>query len=100
MPKRLRKRESETNQLMLRIVKDSAVKADGAETLSIPAKSKYAPLSSVWELSDGELLEEIFRFYTTIPPEPYSIQPTTRADSGKVRNATSFRWTSTRNTSR
>ena len=30
----------------------------------------YKPLSSVWEGSDGELLEAMFRFYATIPPEP------------------------------
>jgi hypothetical protein len=32
--------------------------------------STYAPMSSVWEASDGELLEAIFRFYPTIPVEP------------------------------
>ena len=32
--------------------------------------STYEPISSVWESSDGELLEAIFRFYATIPPEP------------------------------
>ncbi|MDE0006482.1 MAG: hypothetical protein OXQ29_27655 [Rhodospirillaceae bacterium] len=30
----------------------------------------YAPLSSVWEGSDGELLEAMFAFYPSIPPEP------------------------------
>lgn len=30
----------------------------------------YEPLSSVWEKSDGELLEEMLRFYATIDPEP------------------------------
>ncbi|HET9179697.1 MAG TPA: hypothetical protein VFQ24_15180 [Terriglobia bacterium] len=30
----------------------------------------YRPLSSVWEGTDGELLEAIFRFYPTIPVEP------------------------------
>lgn len=30
----------------------------------------YAPLSSVWEGSDAELLEEMLRFYPTIKPEP------------------------------
>ena len=41
---------------------------------SVSAKSKppstYAPLSSVWEGSDGDLLEAMFKFYATIPPEP------------------------------
>jgi hypothetical protein len=32
--------------------------------------SGYEPLSSIWEGSDGALLEEMFRFYATIPPEP------------------------------
>lgn len=32
--------------------------------------SRYAPLSSVWEGSDGDLLEEMLRFYPSIPPEP------------------------------
>jgi len=30
----------------------------------------YAPLSSVWEGSDSELLERMFGFYAAIPPEP------------------------------
>lgn len=34
------------------------------------AKTTYAPLSSIWEGSDGELLEAIFKFYPTISPEP------------------------------
>ena len=32
--------------------------------------SQYAPLSSVWEGSDGDLLEAMFRFYPSIPVEP------------------------------
>lgn len=32
--------------------------------------SGYAPISSVWERSDGELLEQMLRFYPSIPPEP------------------------------
>lgn len=31
---------------------------------------RYAPTSSVWEGSDGELLEEMLRFYPSIPAEP------------------------------
>ena len=31
---------------------------------------QYAPISSVWEGSDGELLEQILSFYPSIPPEP------------------------------
>lgn len=32
--------------------------------------SSYEPLSSVWEGSDAELLEAMFRFYASIPVEP------------------------------
>jgi len=32
--------------------------------------STYKPISSIWEGSDGDLLEAIFKFYVTIPPEP------------------------------
>jgi hypothetical protein len=32
--------------------------------------SSYEPLSSIWEGTDGELLEAMFKFYATIPPEP------------------------------
>src|SRR5437588_241384 len=32
--------------------------------------STYEPLSSVWERSDGELLEAMLTFYPTIAPEP------------------------------
>lgn len=31
---------------------------------------RYEPLSSVWERSDGELLEAMLAFYATIDPEP------------------------------
>ncbi len=30
----------------------------------------YEPISSVWEGSDGDLLEAMFNFYASIPPEP------------------------------
>ena len=39
------------------------------ETLSNGAE-KYTPLSSVWEGSDGELLEAMLSFYPSINPEP------------------------------
>ena len=32
--------------------------------------TKYEPLSSVWEGSDGELLEAMLSFYPSIEPEP------------------------------
>jgi len=34
------------------------------------AVSTYQPLSSVWEGTDGELLEAMLNFYPTIPPNP------------------------------
>lgn len=43
------------------------------EAPSIPTnngKAKYQPLDSVWEKSDGELLDAMLRFYPSIPPEP------------------------------
>ena len=40
------------------------------DALGIRAGNGYEPLSSVWEQSDGELLEAMFDFYATIPPEP------------------------------
>jgi hypothetical protein len=78
MPKRLRKRDTDTSQLALRIVKDSPTATESSGTVRSPRSpagqadrtSKYEPLSSIWEGSDGDLLEEIFRFYATIKPEP------------------------------
>ena len=32
--------------------------------------SQYNPISSVWEGSDNDLLEEMIQFYATIPPRP------------------------------
>ncbi len=40
------------------------------EYLPTNGTSTYAPLSSVWEGSDGELIEAMLEFYATIPPEP------------------------------
>ncbi|HLI78534.1 MAG TPA: hypothetical protein VKV03_01055 [Candidatus Binataceae bacterium] len=65
MPKRLRKLVPDKNQLALRIVKDSKLSPKSGDLVS-----KYEPLSSVWEGSDGELLEAMFGFYATIKPEP------------------------------
>ena len=39
-------------------------------TPSANGASSYKPLSSVWEGSDGDLLEGMLKFYATIPPEP------------------------------
>lgn len=35
-----------------------------------PETRTYSPISSVWEGSDGELLELMLGFYPSIPPEP------------------------------
>src|SRR5271157_3020029 len=37
---------------------------------TIGKATTYEPLSSVWQRNDGELLEAMFAFYATIPPEP------------------------------
>ena len=37
--------------------------------LADAAASTYEPISSVWEGSDADLLEAMFKFYATIPPE-------------------------------
>jgi hypothetical protein len=36
-------------------------------TGKLNATSRYEPLSSIWEGSDGALLEEMFKFYAAIP---------------------------------
>jgi len=59
--------EAEIINTRLRVIKSS--EKIGAPIVADPA-STYEPLSSVWERSDGELLEAMFNFYATIPPEP------------------------------
>src|SRR5438105_12536230 len=55
---------------------DDVVSTGNPSELNLVIQSKgftastYAPISSVWEGSDGDLLEAIFKFYPTIPPEP------------------------------
>ena len=46
--------------------------ANGAtKQLKLPGvSSTYKPLSSVWDRSDGELIEAMLSFYPTIEPEP------------------------------
>jgi hypothetical protein len=39
-------------------------------TVSANGASSYEPLSSVWQGSDGDLLEAMLKFYATITPEP------------------------------
>ena len=43
---------------------------ESASQAASAASAKYAPLSSVWEGSDGALLERMLTFYPSIPPEP------------------------------
>ncbi len=38
--------------------------------MSRNGNGSYKPISSIWEGSDGELLEAMLRFYAVIPPEP------------------------------
>lgn len=46
--------------------------SDSMATVALDSKtlSAYAPLSSIWQGSDGDLLEAMFKFYATVPPEP------------------------------
>ena len=44
--------------------------ANSQALLPLAGGSTYEPISSVWEGSDGDLLEAMFRFYAAIPPEP------------------------------
>jgi hypothetical protein len=46
----------------------AALRAE-AQEINVTSPS-YAPLSSVWEGADGELIEAMLEFYPTIPPEP------------------------------
>lgn len=41
-----------------------------AESLPTNGTSTYEPLSSIWQGSDGELIEAMLEFYATIPVEP------------------------------
>ena len=41
-----------------------------SKSSTVESASTYEPISSVWEGSDGELLEAMFDFYAVIPPEP------------------------------
>ena len=52
----------------------------------------YAPISSVWEGTDGELLEAMFDFYPTIDPEPIldASYNTGRIWKGSSRNVVSM----------
>ena len=49
-----------------------AASGPASEQLLSPTETpqQYAPISSVWTKSDGELLEEMMRFYPSISPEP------------------------------
>jgi hypothetical protein len=49
---------------------EDVMSLNGLQVVHRNGKAKYEPLSSVWERSDGELLEAMLSFYPTIPPEP------------------------------
>ena len=67
---------------------------------SLNNPSTYEPISSVWEGSDGELLEAMFNFYATIPPEPILDSTYNAGRFWKGSNGASSRWISTHSTSR
>lgn len=64
----------------------------GNEEACSERAEKYAPLSSVWERGDGELLEKMLQFYATIPPEPIldSTYNSGRMWKGSIRNVVSM----------
>ena len=55
-------------------------------------KSTYKPISSVWEGTDGDLLESMFAFYASIPVEPIldATYNTGRFWKGSKRNVVSM----------
>ena len=62
------------------------------KALSVAGARTYAPLSSIWEGTDGELLEAMFAFYPTIDPEPIldATYNTGRIWKGSSRNVVSM----------
>ena len=63
--------------------------------------STYQPISSVWEGSDGDLLEAMFKFYSTEFSLNRSwMRHATRVGSGRVLYRGLFRWILTRSTNR
>ena len=44
--------------------------AVATQKAELSKRQQYAPLSSVWEGSDGELIDAMLEFYPSIPPEP------------------------------
>jgi hypothetical protein len=62
----LRARRTAVSASQLVLVKTGADRKPVARS----APPTYVPISRVWEGSDSELLDAIFGFYPTIPPEP------------------------------
>lgn len=64
--------KAEASQIAWGTIQETArgVGQSGLFSRSAEGTSTYRPLSSVWERSDGELLEAIFGFYPAIPVEP------------------------------
>ncbi|MCY4332810.1 MAG: hypothetical protein OXC96_10020 [Cyanobacteria bacterium MAG CAR1_bin_15] len=53
-----------------KLIVDTGIGQPAAVTSASAQDMPYAPISSVWEGSDAELLEEMFRFYPSIAVEP------------------------------
>ena len=70
------------------------------DALGVREGDGYEPLSSVWERSDGELLEAMFAFYATIPPDRSWMPRIMPVDFGEDQHARWCLWTLTRSTSR
>ena len=62
--------EREGDTIMMRQMSLQTMGTAIVDTLSPNGASSYEPLSSVWEGSDGDLLEAMLKFYPTILPEP------------------------------
>src|SRR5713101_5526125 len=53
-----------------RVVRKTVKQPAMTTTVSRNGASMYEPISSVWDGSDGELLELMFKFYAVVPVEP------------------------------
>lgn len=60
----------EGNAIMILKMSAQTILTTLVQPLSGNEASGYEPLSSIWEGSDGDLLEAMFKFYATTPPEP------------------------------
>ncbi len=51
-------------------VSEAGLDITSESSLPVVDSRKYQPLSSIWEGGDGELIEQILKFYPSILPEP------------------------------